>query len=742
VAPAPRVGISCNACGCIVAPRAQFRYGMCGKSLSEDVIVTMTVENGGVVGAIRVEKSVVGAVTAVALATGGHAFAASDTMVTKTSPPMTMATAYDWTGFYVGGHAGFATGSSQWTATQAGGTNLSGSLDLFQSFDAFKGTGGDLLGLQAGYNYMFPSRFVVGLEADVSFPSLLSGSRTIGSALIGSASYSDQVEFSGTLRGRIGYAPSLVGTGNWLFYATGGFAYGYDQLTRSQIAGVSGTAIPGTVENLFMVPRVGGVVGAGVEVGLTPSWLARLEYLYTDYASHSVDFPIGAQRFTSDLAVQTVRLGLDYRFGADGIAPESFTKAPSPLDLGWFVVHGQTTFIEQYAPPFQAPYHGQNSLDSNAGRETWDASLGVGMKLWQGAEFWFDPEVDQGFGLSNTEGVAGFVSGAAFKVGTSVPYPRMQRYFVRQTIDLGGDEQKVDADFNQFAGTQTADRLVITIGKFSPSDVFDSNKYAQNPRKDFMNWALIDAGTFDYAADAWGYSYGASAEWYTSNWTFRGGLFDLSIAPNSMELDPSFDQFQWMGEIERRYELWGHPGKLAVTGFLSRGDMGSYADAIALAQATGGSADIAAVRKYRSRPGLDMNLEQEITSDLGVFMRAGWADGNIEPYEYTDVDRTVAGGLSLKGTQWGRPNDTFALAGIVNGISKIHEEFLNDGGLGILVGDGMLPHPGLEQIIETYYQFPVYSWTATLDYQFIVNPAYNEDRGPVSVIGARMHTEF
>ena len=146
--------------------------------------------------------------------------------------------------------------------------------------------------------------------------------------------------------------------------------------------------------------------------------------------------------------------------------------------------------------------------------------------------------------------------------------------------------------------------------------------------------------------------------------------------------------------------------------------------------------------RYRSRGGLDANLEQELTSDLGMFVRAGWADGDVEPFDYTDVDRTVAAGFALTGKSWGRPADTFALAGIVNGISPQHVAFLNDGGLGILVGDGMLPHPGPEQIIETYYLFPIYAWSVTLDYQFIVNPAYNRDRGPVSVLGARLHTEF
>jgi high affinity Mn2+ porin len=665
-----------------------------------------------------------------ALASGAQAADLSRMLPTKAPPPAATSAADDWTGFYAGGHFGYAAGFSNWTATQAGAatSSLSGSLDLFQGYDFSTGRGSYLLGFQAGYNYMLPSRIVLGAEADVSFPSVLGASQAIASPLIGQAIYRDQVQMSGTVRGRIGYAP-----GHWLFYATGGFAYSFDEFSRTQVAGV---AIGGTAA------RIGGAVGGGVEVALTPRWMARLEYLFADYGSRSVDFPAGAQRFTSDLAVHTLRIGLDYKLGRDGIDPQIFTKGPDALDLGAFAVHGQTTFVEQYAPPFHSPYVGQNSLIPNQGRETWDTSFGVGMKLWQGAEFWFDPEIDQGFGLSATEGVAGFPAGTAFKVGASVPYARLQKAFVRQTIALGGDKQKIDAGFNQFAGSQTADRLVITLGKFAVTDIFDTNKYANNPRRDFMNWALINTGTFDYAADAWGYSYGVAAEWYRGDWTLRGGWFDLSTVPNGEPLDTSFAQFQWLGEIERRYELWGHPGKIAVTGFLSRGRFGSFQDAIDLAQLTGGPANIAAVRQYRSRGGVSMNVEQEITPDLGAFIRAGWADGAVEPDAYSDIDRTVAAGLSLKGKQWGRPDDTFGLAGIVNDISSVHQQFLNDGGLGILVGDGMLPHPGPEQIIETYYAFPLFASTVTFDYQFIVNPAYNRDRGPVSVIGARVHAEF
>jgi high affinity Mn2+ porin len=157
---------------------------------------------------------------------------------------------------------------------------------------------------------------------------------------------------------------------------------------------------------------------------------------------------------------------------------------------------------------------------------------------------------------------------------------------------------------------------------------------------------------------------------------------------------------------------------------------------------TGGPADITAVRRYTSRSGISVNMEQQLSLDIGVFARAGVASGGVEPYEFTDVDRTVAAGLVLPGKQWGRPDDTVGIAGLVNGISSSHQTFLKAGGLGILVGDGMLPHPGPEQIIEAYYSVPVSFWRVTFDYQYIVNPAYNRDRGPVSVIGTRLHAQF
>ena len=418
-----------------------------------------------------------------------------------------------------------------------------------------------------------------------------------------------------------------------------------------------------------------------------------------------------------------------------------------PLAEDNFNVHAQTTFAWMAYPAFRSPYTGPQSLPGGGqGRETFDATLYTGIRLWQGAEVWVNPELDQGFGLDNTHGLAGFVSGEAFKLGSSYPYARLERAFLRQTINLGGEAFKLDADNNQFADTVTANRLVLTVGRMFVTDIFDTNKYANTSKFDFMNWSFLNASTFDFAGDAWESTYGAVAEWYQNFWTLRAGVFDLSASPEggnsptAIELDPTFRQFQIVGEIEERHQLWGEPGKFKITAFLSRGRAGAFQDAVELAQLTGLPADINAVRTYTSRPGVSVNLEQQVSETVGVFARAGWADGNIEPWDFTDVDRTVSGGVSLNGKPWARPGDTIGIAGALNGISPIHQTFFNAGGIGILIGDGQLPNPGLEQVFETYYSYALSpTWRASVDYQLINNPAYNTQRGPVNVFGLRLH---
>lgn len=411
-------------------------------------------------------------------------------------------------------------------------------------------------------------------------------------------------------------------------------------------------------------------------------------------------------------------------------------------DDSWSI-QGQTTLVEQAHTAFRSPYSGQNSLAAAAlGRETFDATLFIGFKPWSGAEVWIDPEIDQGFGLSDTLGVAAFPSGEAYKVGASTPYPKLQRMFLRQTLDLGGATVSVDADQNQFAGAHAADRVVLWAGKLSVADVFDTNRYAHDPRRDFLNWAVIDTGSFDYAANAWGYTLGAAAELYRSAWAVRLGLFDLSTVPNSVRLDPTFHQFQTVAEIERQTQIGGQAGTIRITAFASHGRMAQFADALAAAT-PGTPPSLAAARRDHTRAGASLDFEQSITDAVGGFLRAGLADGRYESFEFTDIDRTLSGGLSLKGSAWGREADHVGIAASLNDISSTHRQFLAAGGLGILVGDGRLPHPGPESVLEAYYDAALTRAAAlTLDLQWVNNPGFNRDRGPVPLGAVRMHFDF
>jgi high affinity Mn2+ porin len=191
--------------------------------------------------------------------------------------------------------------------------------------------------------------------------------------------------------------------------------------------------------------------------------------------------------------------------------------------------------------------------------------------------------------------------------------------------------------------------------------------------------------------------------------------------------------------------LLGQTGRVLLTAFDSRGRMALLDETIALAQTTGIDINTALidVRQYRSRLGGVLGLEQPINDTVGVFARISKAAGNVETYEFSDIDRSVSIGTSIKGLPWHRPDDTVGLVGIDNDISAEREQYLGLGGLGILVGDGRLPHPRAEQILETYYSCGVLSWAhISLDYQWVKNPGYNSDRGPVSIFAVRVHAQF
>jgi len=439
----------------------------------------------------------------------------------------------------------------------------------------------------------------------------------------------------------------------------------------------------------------------------------------------------------------------DTLFNAGEVGAAAPTQSTSnqqdtaPASSPW-AFYGQYTNLYQWHPAFTSPYSGTNSLYAgNNGDQTNDATLYLGYRWSADTELWINPEYDQGFGLSGTVGVAGFPSGEAYKVGANNPYYRTPRLFVRHVFNLGGATQRVDAEANQWAETRTANNVIVTVGKFAVTDVFDTNTYAHDPRADFMNWSVVDAGAFDYAADAWGYTYGASAEWTQSWWALRGGVFDLSTVPNGEKLNQNFSQYELVTELEERHQWRAYPGKLKFLAFVNRAPMGSYNQALQLAAQTGGVPNTAWVRQFHWRPGAELNFEQGLDDDLGLFARASVNDGSLETYEFTDINQSFSTGLSLHGKRWGREVDTVGVAVVVNGISKSAQRYFAAGGMGVLVGDGQLPQYGNETIAELYYAWQIQTCVAmTFDYQHIANPAYNPQRGPVDVFGIRTHLDF
>lgn len=417
---------------------------------------------------------------------------------------------------------------------------------------------------------------------------------------------------------------------------------------------------------------------------------------------------------------------------------------PTVTQPDWYSLHIQGTYTSMGHGSFHSQRaDGAQSMMSKAQMdETADVTLFAGVRLGE-VELYFNPEMDQGFGPSNTVGMAGYVSGEAYKVGQYDPYYRTPRLFGRYVYGLGGETQTVEDGPNQLAGNRDADAITVTIGKFGIPDIFDTNIYAHDPRSDFLNWAVAESGAFDYAAEAWGYSYGGAVEWTQDWWTVRAGFFNMSRWPNSKRLQTNFRNNQSILEAEERHDLMGQPGKIKLLAFVTNAKMGSYADAIAAGVSTGQTPTTASVRRYQLRPGGGINLEQQLTPSLGAFLKASMNDGQYEAYDFTEINQSLTTGVSLKGTDWGREDDTIGLAGLINGISSDAQRYLALGGLGILIGDGSLPRYGSEKIIEAYYKATLrHALAITADYQHVENPAYNATRGPVDFWGLRMHAEY
>ncbi|MEH2550398.1 high affinity Mn2+ porin [Bradyrhizobium sp. AZCC 2262] len=619
---------------------------------------------------------------------------------------------YDWTGFYVGGHFGYGGGSF---GPDTNPLPLQGV--------AFPHSPIGLIGgYQIGYNRELPNHVVLGVEADSTFPSYLDQSAM---GRLPPAAFNTTLDYIGTVRGRIGYA-----FGPWMPYVTGGFAWGHTHAVINDGSGV-GHYQPGWT------------AGIGLEFAVSGNWSAKLEYEYVDLSRQLYDLSgFGLGNVNVDSRISLAKIGLNYHFG--DLTQKPASKQTALPDSDAWNVHAQMTFLPQGYPSIRAPYTGPNSLPGGGQLQaTWTTTAFLGAQLWEGGEFYFNPELAQGFGINGTLGLAGFSNGEAQKAGAPFPKIRAQRYYIKQTWGLGGEQEEVADGPNQLSGKRDIDRITLIVGRFAVGDFFDNNAYAHDPRADFMNWAMWEAAAYDFPADLPGYTRGAVVELNRKDWAVRAGLLEVPSQPNSDILQ--FKTGGVVAEFEERHSIFGQPGKLRLGAFGTKGVTGNYNQALAIT-ALDPTQDInavmASIRRVNPKHGFYANLEQQIVPDIGLFARASWNDGQNEILSFTDIDRSLSGGLSIKGSFWGRPNDTVGIGGAINGLSAAHRNYLAAGGMGLLIGDGQLNYRP-EQIVEAYYAWKVNTWsTLSFDYQFVANPSYNADRGPVSIFSARAHAEF
>jgi high affinity Mn2+ porin len=437
--------------------------------------------------------------------------------------------------------------------------------------------------------------------------------------------------------------------------------------------------------------------------------------------------------------------------------------------------YGQSTYISSWKLAFHAPPGTTNvngtpfSLLPTAERSfTWSFTLFFGTRLWQGGEAYLVPEVIAERPLSGLHGLGGAIQNFELqKTGSETPQLYRSRTYLRQTFGLGGASTDRTSQPSQLATKVDSRRIVVTAGNFSIIDVFDKSSVNWDPRRTFLNMAFMTHASWDFPSDARGYSYGGTVEWYWDDWAWRVGRITPPQQPNQLATD--FRIWQYYGdelELEHDHTLLGQAGAVRLLGYRNRVFTGSFDEAIAAFEAdpsknaancsaspalggfnygsTNASApDLCWVRRPNVKVGLGISLEQYVTDGIGVFGRAMYSDGRSEVDAFNSADRSVSIGAVAKGTAWHRSFDVAGVGFGASWISKSHVQYLAMGGVDGFIGDGYLTHPAAESVAEVFYSLNLFKalWL-TPDYQLILNPAYNADRGPVHVLGARAHAEF
>lgn len=404
-------------------------------------------------------------------------------------------------------------------------------------------------------------------------------------------------------------------------------------------------------------------------------------------------------------------------------------------------VYFQATSIGQYHGALASPYSGPLSLISHPEAEaSLTSTLFFGLRLGSNTQLYFDPEIAGGRGVSSTNGIANFPNGEMPRVSTAMPKPYIARLYVTQDFGFGSEREQLPSDENQLAGSRPMMRYSVTVGRFTVTDFFDDNRYTHDPRTQFMGWAIMYNGAWDYPADTRGYTWGWMHEFHTRRWSLRYASAAEPRTANGLRFDRRVlrdrgDVFE--GEVHFRPA--GYDGAVRVLSYLNHADAGTYGEALQRAAASGGTPEVIATRQVGNlKYGFGINGEQEIRKDIGVFGRLGWNDGKTESFAFAVIDRLATAGISVNGQRWKRPSDTVATALTVTGLSAVHALYLARGGLDFMLGDGALRY-GPESVTESYYRARVTdNLYATVDLQHVTNPGYNRDRGPVWIESLRL----
>ena len=481
----------------------------------------------------------------------------------------------------------------------------------------------------------------------------------------------------------------------------------------------------------------------------------------------------------SACALVAVILSLSARANAQGASPPG-PREDDAFDIMNVLAHhglhdihdeswnayGQFTYMTSYKPRFHAAYTNARGSTSSLWPEaergfTLTSSLFVGVRLWRGAEVYVSPEVIAERAFSQLKGIGGATENFELqKTGSDTPLVYRSRLFLRQTIGLGGSPVEKTSDPLQLGKMTDRRRLVLTAGNFTALDVFDRNTVTGDPRQTFFNEAFMTHPAYDFPAESRGYSWGGAAELYWDDWALRIGRLAPPQNPNGQPVDLRLWRYYGDSfELEHDHALLGQPGAVRLLAYRNYEVMGRFNEAIAAyrSDSTRNAAacqsynygsgnftapDLCWVRRPNVKVGIGVNAEQHISRDVGVFARGMIHDGRTEVDSYDSSDGAASLGVVAKGPLWGRRFDVAGLAFAASWISPVHAEYLAMGGVDGFIGDGRLK-AAVENLVDVFYSvnFLEAVWL-TADYQHLRNPGYNADRGPVNIIGGRVHAEF